>query len=443
MTPNPTPDSSSDSPRVGRSIRRALPSWPTASWVILVVATAVWVSLLVKGGRKLGGDGNDFAVFHAVGERLLAGEPIFDGVYMYPPFFALLMLPLSVLPPSLAGWLWLIGKVPVLHWSAHVLAKSAGLSRAWHLAVTIGAPLWIYRFVDSDCATGNCNIYLLGGIALVVSGLERRRELRAGIALAVVAAIKLSPAYVIVALGVSRRWRVAGAAALMLAILLILPGQWLAPGEPPARRFLGLAGAAFDVGDPTRTPETWVDGGYVPGQSIRAVVHRLTRPIDATAHDQGRDVMIHLTSVDPSTAEWIYRGLALLLGSGALVVIARASRIEVRPLWITGVACTVLLVISPYARKAHFVLLLPAMIELARALAPSIGVRISLASSWVLAELSSRAIWGKAIAALFLAYGVVGAAALLLLPGLWMTRPRAAIVSPESPRRTKGTRVRP
>jgi len=381
-------------------------SWKRGQRWIVLIASAAWCSLLVKGVRKLlKGDGNDFTIIYSATERWASGDPIYDGSYMYPPFFVLLLGPLVIFPVQIAGVIWLIAKIPIFHFSASVLVRAARIPESWRFSAIGLAPVIVYRMLDSDCATGNVNVMLLGAVALAVHWLQSGKESKAGIALGAMAAVKLAPAYLIVALAVARRGKLALSGVLAMTLFLVVPCFMVHEGLGGSfERFLNTSNAVFvpgEIGDG--------GSGYVPGQSLRALSHRLLRPIDATAHDQGRHVTINVLDTSAATAELTYRGLAALLALAGLFWVRRREPAEV-----IALALIVMLLVSPYSRKAHFVLLLPAYCICLGLL----GARLYGVSSWAVIQLTTRSVWGKATAALFVAYCPFAFGSALLIPVL-------------------------
>jgi hypothetical protein len=407
------------------SLWRRATSTPT----ILVVAIAVWCPLLVHAIRSvIEGDGNDFTILHAAARRFLVGESLYDGTYMYPPLFAIFLSPLALLPAALAGILWAVAKIPLFYFAAATFFSKGAIPPSTRHKLVLLSPLLVFRFVESDLVNGNTNIPLLAGFALALKLIEGGREISAGFALALVSAVKLSPIYLILCLGVSKRWKTAAIAGTVLVGLLVTSGILSADGWQKAKSgFLFTSQSVFQPDELDRDANR---SGYLPGQSLRPIVHRLNRPIDATAHDR-KHIAINIFDLRAGTAEWIYRALGASLALiGLFACRSRSTR------WTMAWSLAVMLLISPYSRKAHFVLLLPANAVIivaifvgARSKRPRLIATLML--TWTLGQLSTRALWGKAGAAILLAYGVVGAAALILLPGMWWARNSGAEEQPQ------------
>jgi hypothetical protein len=85
--------------------------------ILPVVATVLFalgvVAVLASAGSTLG---YDFQAYVGAARRLLSGQPLYDpavnfaggfAVYLYPPPFAIALIPFALLSPAVATWLWL------------------------------------------------------------------------------------------------------------------------------------------------------------------------------------------------------------------------------------------------------------------------------------------------------------------------------------------------
>jgi alpha-1,2-mannosyltransferase len=172
----------------------------------------------------------DLDVYRQAGAAVLAGEdfyPLPGLPFLYPPFAALLAVPLALLPA---------GVVQVSWTAAGVLAIVAVLHRlgltGWRLSLVGAATCWFVEPVRETLAYGQVGILL---VALVVLDLVPgprvlpRRILAAGTLTGIVSAVKLAPAIFVLYLIAVRRSKAAAAAmitglAATAAALMILPG---------------------------------------------------------------------------------------------------------------------------------------------------------------------------------------------------------------------------
>lgn len=147
------------------------------------------------------------------------------GWYLYPPFFLVLVWPLSQLPAWAAA-----AAFETLKW----LALFYCLRLAWRLSaprgedvppiVALGSIGLTWRFLWNDLAHQNVNLFLLLAALAGCWMLRRGRDAWAGALVAAAAAVKVTPALLLVYFAYKRRWRaLVGAAAAGVACLVALP----------------------------------------------------------------------------------------------------------------------------------------------------------------------------------------------------------------------------
>jgi hypothetical protein len=165
-----------------------------------------------------------------------------------------------------------------------------------------------------------------------------------------------------------------------------------------------------------------IASGYEPGQSLRALVHRLLRRSDATSHD-GEVVPINALDLPKRTADLVY---GLLAAGILLAALAAAWRRAPggRLGWGAGeiaAACAVMVLIAPLSRKAHFVAIWPAAVLGFEAWRLSEGKRLRMAGAalWVVALVlvagTSPGLVGRELSRILLAYCPAAWAAMALL----------------------------
>jgi alpha-1,2-mannosyltransferase len=173
----------------------------------------------------------DLDVYRLAGSVVVEGGDFYNLPgrlpFLYPPFAALLAVPLAVLPPTLVQVAWT---------AAGALALAAVLHRlgltGWVLSLVATATVFFVQPVVQTLAYGQVGIIL---VALVVLDLVpgprvlRRRLLPEGTLTGLAAAIKLTPAIFVVYLLLAGKRRAFAAAtgsavAVTLASALIVPG---------------------------------------------------------------------------------------------------------------------------------------------------------------------------------------------------------------------------
>ncbi|MFF0777272.1 glycosyltransferase family 87 protein [Streptomyces sp. NPDC003720] len=260
--------------------------------------------------------------------------------FTYPPFAALLMLPLAAMGRHTAIAASLLVNLAAL---AVVLGVVAGPGPRrhgwfrWSLALCL---LALFEPLRDTFSFGQVNLALL---ALVLGDawlLRTGRGRWAGAGIGLAAAVKLTPALFIALLLLARRWR-AAAVAGCVALAATGLAAWADPG---ASRFY-WTGALWDTSRVGRL-------GYVSNQSLQGVLARLG---------------------EPDRALWA-GAVLLVLGGWAW----RARRAVAAGDWpaafaLTGAAACL---VSPVTWVHHLVWLLPSLVVLARAGRPRLAAAL-------------------------------------------------------------------
>ncbi|MFI9724087.1 glycosyltransferase 87 family protein [Streptomyces sp. NPDC052396] len=322
------------------ALRHAVGGWLTrhAAWCL---AASLAAHVLAYGFFPP--DTMDLRVYREAAPHLLSGDlygfqlrtvpPLRLLSFTYPPFAALVFLPLSRLPWTVVYLLWQLASVAALFVIAHCAGRlpapvPRGRARSRALLWT-AAGLWLEP-VRHTLDQGQVNLILA---ALVLAGLTRLRTAAGrGAALGLATAVKLTPAFGGLYLLATRQWRpalwalAAGGAATAL-------GWWLAPRES-ARYWTAL------VLDTHRIGPVW----SVRNQSLRGALSRLL-------------------GQDPAGGPLWWAALALVT-----VLAIRALWAAMRDEDPLGILVTVELyglLLCPISWKHHWIWVLPALMWLA------------------------------------------------------------------------------
>lgn len=363
-------------------------------WIILPALIGLLAGLVYVPEME---EARDFLAYREAA-RILGDGDIYGTAYVYPPTFAFLFQPIAWLPVRASACVWYGLNVAFLAASLYFTARVCGLKGWWAVLPF----LLTFRFVNNTLRSGQSNILILFLACLAMFLLSRKRRWETGFSLAGAAVLKVWPALFIVTQILRRRWIPAAGAGTGVIILTLVPVVMVGPsglvdllGDWNGR----VVSPYLDPSRETLFEET--ETGYIPGQSIRATVHRLLRPIDATAHDE-KVIAINVLDVSRSTAEIIYLIITFTIGIGYLWVMARG-----KPTFSLEFALTVLFIflLSPYVRKGHACLL---MIPYGVAIAAcKDGSRWALAAvlvSFILASLPARFLLGTEGATLAAAF---------------------------------------
>ncbi|MET7970698.1 glycosyltransferase family 87 protein [Micromonospora sp. NPDC005305] len=346
----------------------------TIAQVVAVVALAVAVTAFLSVAAVRHGFFDLKVYYGALTFWVHDGGEIYDFLkggtqygFTYPPFAALVMLPMAYLPWPAAITVSVAATVVVsavvIWWLLDPVARRAGWTRWFVLAVALCLAA-AYEPMRETVNFGQVNMLLLFLVAVDLLRLLPARSRWAGVGIGLATAIKLTPGIFIVYLLVTGRWRAA----------------FTAMGAAAAATL--VAAALF----PDASREFWTEAlwntdrvgelAFVSNQSLRGVVARL--------HPE-----------HPSTVAWLALVLATLVVWGWRSRAALAAGDEATGLALTGAT---MCLISPVTWVHHLVWLLPGLILLVdngmAAPARSRRRRLLLAGGLVgYAFLISRIVW--------------------------------------------------
>jgi hypothetical protein len=192
----------------------------------------------------------------------------------------------------------------------------------------------------------------------------------AGSMFALATAIKVFPVAVFPYLVWRRQWTAVASMVVFLAVFL-----FVAPA--PIRGFQhnvselktwyqGMIGSSSEKGFGQRDEQNW---SWI-NQSIIAVTHRLTRPINYNQEDPAKPPRtMNLVNLDFKTANLVVLAISLAIGLGYIAVMPRYSRRTVRSdAEEVGILFCLMTVASPLARQYYFMwLFFPVAILIQRA----------------------------------------------------------------------------
>ncbi|WP_308402460.1 glycosyltransferase 87 family protein [Streptomyces sp. AC550_RSS872] len=260
--------------------------------------------------------------------------------FTYPPFAAVVMLPMALVDLQVAIAVALLLNLAALAFALRVLAGRDWRRYGWYGCALAVCGLALFEPLRDTFSFGQVNILLLALVLLDCLLLSRGRERWAGVGIGLAAAIKLTPAAFIGLLLVARRWRAAAVATAVAAAATAL-AAWVAPD---ASRFYWT----HAMWDTTRVGRL----DYVSNQSLQGILARL-------------DIS--------SRAVW---AVVVLLVLG--VWVARTRPAVVAGDWTAAFALTGLTacLVSPITWVHHLVWLLPSFAVLVRAGRPWIAAAL-------------------------------------------------------------------
>lgn len=305
------------------------------------------------------GEKIDFQTYYAAALTIRDGGDIYDCSQLkqqlprprygrfsgYPPFFAILMVPFTLLPVDAATGLWFVLNHLFILLSAVLLARAIGnlTYTTGLLLFALAANLFAFHF---DLDLGQSNILMLLLIALGLCLANNGHPLWAGFSLGVATLTKLEPFLLVLFCLWRRRFRTAGAALVTIALLMGLSvahsgaevhRSWAADVLP---HLSNVSGFAHDEGD---SAADHTKHGLNSLFARLLVANRTTRPLTEAP-------------VLAKALTWLSCGLVLAVS----LFVCKPDRLKSKRLFALefGLMVTTLLIVSPKCVEHHLVLLL-------------------------------------------------------------------------------------
>lgn len=177
----------------------------------------------------------DVGVFRDAGNALVNGDPLYDGfptrsgfAFIYPPFAALLFVPLTWLPEVAMDIAWNTAIILAIFAVIGMACHRLGLERWWMWAIGLTGLSTLLDTVHMNLYYGQINVFLILLVAADVLGYTPKKI--RGIGVGIAAGIKLTPAaYGVIFLVRKDWWSVARSAGFFALTALI--GFGLRPKE--------------------------------------------------------------------------------------------------------------------------------------------------------------------------------------------------------------------
>jgi len=224
-----------------------LPPFETFLDVYRILAAITVITVIVLTSAKLINHPlarPDIEVYlHAANVILGGNNPYLTGMrtgvfyYLYPPLFALLFIPFTLLPINVTVVVWCVLNVLLLGWAMKVFYESlAGepffeipIRTRW--TISFFALLPTFRFIYSHLAFGQSDIVVLALVVLGLVWLQKDRRLAAGAAIGISIAIKLISLPFAIWFAARRNLRVTLGIACGLLAGLLLPALLVGFGK--------------------------------------------------------------------------------------------------------------------------------------------------------------------------------------------------------------------
>jgi Glycosyltransferase family 87 len=339
-----------------------------------------------------------------------AGQQVLQGRDLYPSdpkaYFEFIYPPLSAVLLAIPSY---FGKIPLYTCLSLLNAAAWWMTSQFSNAMTGSGKIpgpWLFAlpgfatvtFVFDMFDLGQPNLILLAMMLYGFWSLKHERPWIAGSMFALATAIKVFPVAVLPYLVWRRQWA-------SVASMVVFLGAFLFVVPMPVRGFQhnvselktwyqGMVGSSSEKGFGQRDQQNW---SWV-NQSIIAVTHRLTRPVNYNQDDATKQpAYMNFLDLDFKTANWIVLAISLSIGLGYIAVMPsqkhRTPRSDAEEL---GLLFCLMTVASPLARQYYFMwLFFPMTVLIHRAAydpraAVRVGTWVTLAIAGLLMCLSLR-----------------------------------------------------
>ena len=297
-----------------------------------------------------------------------AGQQVLQGRDLYPAdptaYFDFIYPPLSAILLAIPGY---FGKIPLY------LCLSVLNAAAWWMTAQLSNAMtgsgrspdpWLaalpaivtISFVFDMFDLGQPNLILLAMMLLGFRLLQQGRPWASGSLFALATAIKVFPVAVFPYLLWRRQWASAASMVVFLGILLFVvpaPVRGFQHNISELRTwYQGMVGSSSEQGFGQRGEQNW---SWV-NQSIIAVTHRLTRPVNYNQDNPAKPpAYMNLFDLDFRTANWVVIGVSIAIGLGFIAVMpARSRRTPLSDAEELGILFCLMTVASPLARQYYF-----------------------------------------------------------------------------------------
>ncbi len=330
--------------------------------LFVVCCIALTADVLVP---EIWGNGKtkDYLLWFWAGQQVLQGNdlyPSIPGIYfefIYPPLPAILLA-----IPAYFGKVVLYTCLSLLNavawWTTALLSSamtgSGKIPGPWLVALPGFATV---TFVFDMFDLGQPNLILLALMLLGFWLLQHGRPWMSGSMFALATAIKVFPVAVLPYLLWRRQW-------VALASMIVFLGVFLFVVPAPIRGYQhniselknwyrGMVGSSSEQGFGQREEQNW---SWV-NQSIIAVTHRLTRPVNYNQDNPAKPAAyMNLLDLDFRTANWLVLAISLAIGLGYIAVMPPRWRVtEQSNAEELGILFCLMTVASPLARQYYFI----------------------------------------------------------------------------------------
>ena len=197
-------------------------------WRYVLLAALIIALFIQYQNRSPKRQYSDFHYPYLTGQLLLAGEKIYSlhtgfSYFKYPPFYATLMVPLSVLSEQIAASIWFLVNVLFLLilfiYSRKIIAPDDDSDRLWLYVITL---VVMWRFLLGNMHQGQANVFMTTLLTLGLYFHLQRKDIKAGLMLGFASMTKYMPVVFLPYL-LRRSWKLLVASGATIIALVLFP----------------------------------------------------------------------------------------------------------------------------------------------------------------------------------------------------------------------------
>jgi hypothetical protein len=323
---------------------------------VLLIGDVLVPEILGSGKTK------DYPLWYWAGQQVLQGKDLYPNnpgdyfAFLYPPLPAILL--------AIPAW---FGKVALYACLALLNVVAWWMTAQLSHAMTGSGRMpnqWLYflpgfvtiSFVFDMFDLGQPNLMLLAIMLYGFWSIQHARPWLGGGMFALATAIKVFPVAVLPYLVWRRQWAAAASMIVFtLAFLFVVPAPIRGFDRNIAELktwYQGMVGSSSEKGFGQRDEQNW---SWV-NQSIIAMTHRLTRPVNYNQDDPSKPARtMNIVDIPFKAANLVVVAVSLVLGLGFLLVMPRRGRRTLRSdAEELGILFCLMTVASPLARQYYF-----------------------------------------------------------------------------------------
>lgn len=297
---------------------------------VVLAFSAVTIANAILPGKSI----KDYELWHATGQHVLHGEPIYPAKnyhkfpFMYPPPAAIFLAPMSAL--GKLGLVVALVAANACAWFASILLSVRLVAGNWqrqHMLLYVIPSAIVAVYVWSNFHLGQPSVVLLALMLGAFVALQGKRHILAGALIALAAGIKAFPFIAIVYLVYRRYWLATASLVVTLAfLLLVLPTPFRSFQQARADLQEWTEGMLLKYNEKGVAQRPGRSNSW-KNQSIFGLANRTLRHIDAdeqvAAHTP---VYRNVANVSFKTVNGIILASGLILGLVYLAVIPLRSQ---------------------------------------------------------------------------------------------------------------------